>query len=104
MTQVFDENNRLVPVTVVKAGPCVVTQVRTPEVDGYSAVQVGWGEIKPRNSTIPMIGHDAKAGAAPKRTHCEFRTAEGEAVYWSKGRTAQLEGFPGGPYDDCAMP
>ena len=57
MTQVFDENNRLVPVTVVKAGPCVVTQVRTPEVDGYSAVQLGFGEIDPRKVNKPEGGH-----------------------------------------------
>ena len=54
MTQVFDENNRVVPVTVVKAGPCVVTQVRTPERDGYTAVQLGYGEIDPRKVTKPV--------------------------------------------------
>ena len=67
MTQVFDENNRLVPVTVVKAGPCVVTQVRTPEVDGYSAVQLGFGEIDPRKVNKPEGGHFTKAGVTPRR-------------------------------------
>ena len=65
MTQVFDENNRIVPVTVVKAGPCVVTQVRTPEVDGYSALQLGFGEIDPRKVNRPEGGHFAKAGVTP---------------------------------------
>ncbi|NBU85590.1 MAG: 50S ribosomal protein L3, partial [Actinobacteria bacterium] len=53
MTQVWDENNRIVPVTVIKAGPCVVTQVRTPELDGYSAVQIAFGQVDPRKVTQP---------------------------------------------------
>ncbi len=73
MTRVFDEGGKSVPVTVLELGPCVVTQVRTAETDGYDAVQVGFGDVKPRNSTIPMIGHDAKAGSAPLRRHREFR-------------------------------
>ena len=76
MTQVFDENNRIVPVTVVKAGPCVVTQVRTPEVDGYSAVQLGFGEIDPRKVNKPETGHFAKAGATPRRHLVELRTID----------------------------
>ena len=76
MTQVFDENNRIVPVTVVKAGPCVVTQVRTPEVDGYSAVQLGFGEIDPRKVNKPEGGHFAKAGVTPRRHLVELRTED----------------------------
>jgi large subunit ribosomal protein L3 len=76
MTQVFDENNRIVPVTVVKAGPCVVTQVRTPERDGYSAVQLGFGEIDPRKVNRPEGGHFAKAGVTPRRHLVELRTAD----------------------------
>ena len=76
MTQVFDENNRIVPVTVVKAGPCVVTQVRTPEVDGYSAVQLGFGEIDPRKVNKPETGHFSKAGATPRRHLVELRTSD----------------------------
>jgi len=76
MTQVFDENNRIVPVTVVKAGPCVVTQVRTPEVDGYSAVQLGFGAIDPRKVNRPEGGHFAKAGVTPRRHLVELRTAD----------------------------
>ena len=67
MTQVFDEQNRVVPVTVVKAGPCVVTQVRTEETDGYNAVQIAFGAIDPRKVTKPMAGHFAKAGVTPRR-------------------------------------
>jgi large subunit ribosomal protein L3 len=76
MTQVFDENNRIVPVTVVKAGPCVVTQVRTPEVDGYSAVQLGFGAIDPRKVNRPEGGHFAKAGVTPRRHLVELRTSD----------------------------
>ncbi|MBU6347438.1 MAG: 50S ribosomal protein L3 [Actinomycetales bacterium] len=73
MTQVWDENNRIVPVTVIKAGPCVVTQVRTPEVDGYSAVQIAFGQIDPRKVTQPQLGHFAKAGVTPRRHLIELR-------------------------------
>ena len=74
MTQVFDANNRMTPVTVVKAGPCVVTQVRTPEKDGYSAVQIAYGAIDPRKVNKPEAGHFAKAGVPPRRYLVEIRT------------------------------
>ena len=74
MTQVWDENNRVVPVTVVKAGPCVVTQVKTPESDGYSAVQIAYGAIDPRKVNKPVAGHFAKAGIPPRRHLVELRT------------------------------
>ena len=64
MTQVFDDRNRIVPVTVVKAGPCVVTQVRTPDKDGYSAVQLAYGAIDPRKVNKPKSGQFAKAGVS----------------------------------------
>jgi len=76
MTRLFNEEGVSVVVTVISVGPCVVTQIKTEETDGYNAVQVGYGELKPRNSTMPMIGHDAKAKTAPKRLHREFRTDE----------------------------
>src|SRR4051812_12558685 len=76
MTQVFDENGRVVPVTVVKAGPCVVTQIRTPEKDGYSAVQLGFGAIDPRKVNKPRGGHFAKAGGTPPRHVVELRTQD----------------------------
>ena len=76
MTQVFDENNRIVPLTVVQAGPCVVTQVRTAEDDGYPAVQLAYGAIDPRKVTKPVAGHFAKAGVTPRRHLVELRTAD----------------------------
>src|SRR5690606_21257584 len=76
MTQVWDENGRLVPVTVLKAGPCVVTQVRTPDSDGYSAVQLAYGAIDPRKVTKPRSGHFEKAGVTPRRHITEIRTAD----------------------------
>ncbi len=74
MTQVWDESNRVVPVTVIKAGPCVVTAVRSPETDGYDAVQLGFGAIDPRKVNKPEAGHFAKAGVAPQRYVVELRT------------------------------
>jgi large subunit ribosomal protein L3 len=76
MTQVFDENNRVVPVTVVRAGPCVVTQIRTVENDGYSAVQLAYGAIDPRKVNKPETGHFNKAGSTPRRHLVELRTAD----------------------------
>jgi large subunit ribosomal protein L3 len=73
MTQVFDANNRVIPVTVVKAGPCVVTQIRTQEKDGYTAVQLAYGQIDPRKVTKPVAGHYAKAGVTPRRHLIELR-------------------------------
>jgi large subunit ribosomal protein L3 len=74
MTQVFDENNRMVPVTVVKAGPCVVTQIRTEEKDGYAAVQLAYGQIDPRKVTKPVAGHYRAANVTPRRHLVELRT------------------------------
>jgi large subunit ribosomal protein L3 len=74
MTQVFDENNRIVPVTVVKAGPCVVTQIRTHEKDGYTAVQLAYGQIDPRKVTKPVAGHFKAANVTPRRHLVELRT------------------------------
>ncbi len=74
MTQVFDENNRIVPVTVVKAGPCVVTQIRTEDKDGYSAVQLAYGAIDPRKVNKPDAGQFKAAGVTPRRHVVELRT------------------------------
>ena len=76
MSQVFDDQGRIVPVTVVKAGPCVVTAVRTPERDGYAGVQLGYGEIDPRKVTKPVAGHFAAAGVTPRRYLAELRTSD----------------------------
>jgi len=76
MTQVFDANNKIVPVTVVQAGPCVVTQIRTPEKDGYTAVQLAFGAIDPRKVNKPEAGHFAKAGVTPRREVAELRVSD----------------------------
>ncbi|MBK7404471.1 MAG: 50S ribosomal protein L3 [Phycisphaerales bacterium] len=102
MTRVFSEDGKQsVPVTVLQMSPCVVTQIRTPETDGYSAVQVGWGEIKPRNASIPMIGHDAKAGSAPRRVHVEFRCDDGVASGYELGQEVGLAALEGVQFVDA---
>ena len=73
MTQIFDEKGKVVPVTVVEAGPCVVSQVKTVETDGYAAIQMGYGDVKPKHVTKPLQGHFKKADVAPKRVLKEFR-------------------------------
>jgi large subunit ribosomal protein L3 len=98
MTQVFDENNRIVPVTVVKAGPCVVTQVRTPETDGYSAIQLAFGAVDPRKVTKPLTGHFKKAGVAPRRTVVEMRTTD--ASQYTLGQEVTAEVFDVGTIVD----
>ncbi len=90
MTQVWDESNRVVPVTVIKAGPCVVTQVRSPEVDGYSAVQLGFGSIEPRKVNKPDAGHFNKAGVAPKRHLVELRTDDASEYTLGQQITADI--------------
>ena len=90
MTQVFDENNRIVPVTVVQAGPCVVTQVRSADVDGYSAVQIGFGAVDPRRVNKPESGHFAKAGVTPRRVTVELRTDDATEYTLGQELTATL--------------
>jgi large subunit ribosomal protein L3 len=94
MTQVWDDANRVVPVTVVKAGPCVVTQVRTPEVDGYEAVQIAFGAIDPRKVTKPQAGHFEKAGVTPRRHLVEIRTDD--AAGYTLGQEISAELFEAG--------
>jgi large subunit ribosomal protein L3 len=94
MTQVWDESNKLVPVTVVKAGPCVVTQVRTPDKDGYDAVQIAFGAIDPRKVNKPLAGHFAKAGVPPRRHVTEIRTAD--ASTYTVGQEITAEVFEAG--------
>ena len=98
MTQVFADDGRIVPVTVVAAGPCVVTAVRTPDSDGYSAVQLGYGEIDPRKVTRPVAGHFAKAGVTPRRYLVELRT-DGAAEY-TLGQEVTAETFTAGDLVD----
>ncbi|KQX66068.1 50S ribosomal protein L3 [Angustibacter sp. Root456] len=94
MTQVWDEAGRLVPVTVVQAGPCVVTQVRTSDSDGYDAVQIAYGAIDPRKVNQPMAGHFAKAGVTPRRHLVELRTAD--AGEYALGQEVTVEVFEAG--------
>jgi large subunit ribosomal protein L3 len=98
MTQVWDENNKVVPVTVVKAGPCVVTQVRSPETDGYSAVQIAFGAIDPRKVNKPASGHFAKAGVTPRRHLVEIRTDD--ASEYTLGQELAADTFEAGQMVD----
>ncbi len=97
MTRYFTEEGVNIPVTVIQAGPCVVTQVKTEETDGYSAIQIGYEDMNARRSTMPMIGHDHKAGVSPKRFHRELRT---EDVDVELGDTITVENFEGVPFVD----
>ncbi len=90
MTQLWDENNKVIPVTVIQAGPCVVTQVRTPENDGYSAVQLGFGAVKPKNVNKPDEGHFAKAGVTPRKHLVELRTSDASEYTLGQEVTAEL--------------
>lgn len=127
MTQVFDENDRLVPVTVIEAGPCPITQIKSEEKDGYSAVQIGYRPQKSHRMTKAALGHFKKAGVEPHAELQEFRTAEGadfnvgdvltvekfeagqkiDIVGTSKGRGFQgvmkRHGFAGGPASHGSM-
>jgi large subunit ribosomal protein L3 len=93
MTRVFNEAGTSLPVTVISLGPCVVTQVKTAANDGYSAVQIGYDDVKARNSTMPVIGHDGKAGASPKRFHREFRVSEADAAKFTLGQELTAADF-----------
>ena len=98
MTQVFDARGRVVPVTVIKAGPCVVTAVRSPENDGYSAVQLGFGAIDPRKVNKPDGGHFRKAGVTPRRHVIELRT--GDAASYTLGQEVTADTFAAGAVVD----
>jgi large subunit ribosomal protein L3 len=97
MTQVWD-NNRVVPVTVVQAGPCVVTQIRSADTDGYSAVQLAFGAIDPRKVNKPKTGHFAKSQAAPRRHLVELRTTD--ASEYTLGQEVTVETFASGQVID----
>jgi large subunit ribosomal protein L3 len=98
MTQLWDENNRIVPVTVVQAGPCVVTQVRTPDKDGYSAVQLGFGAVKAKQLTKPSAGHFEKAGVTPRKHLVEIRTSD--ASEYTLGQELNANVFEAGDVID----
>ena len=99
MTQVFDDQNRVIPVTVIEAGPCVVTQVRTLEKDGYEAVQMAFGAIDPRKVTKPESGQFAKAGVTPRRYVGEVRTAS--ASTYTVGQEVKADIFAAGEIVDA---
>lgn len=97
MTSIFDAEGRNIPCTVIEAGPCVVTHLRTSEKDGYDAVQLAFDEKKEKNTSGPLKGHFAKAGTTPKRKLVEFKTFEDEK---SLGDTVTVEIFAEGDFVD----
>jgi large subunit ribosomal protein L3 len=98
MTQIFTEDSRAVPVTVIQAGPCTVTQVKTKESDGYEAVQLAFAEARRGRTTKPMAGHFAAAGVKPARHLIELRTDE--ASTYAKGQTITVDIFQPGEHAD----
>jgi large subunit ribosomal protein L3 len=97
MTSIFDESGKNIPCTVIEAGPCVVTQVRSVESDGYAAVQLGYGEQKDKHTTGPLKGHFQKAGTTPKRRLVEFKTFEDQK---NLGDTITVDIFEIGDFVD----
>jgi large subunit ribosomal protein L3 len=98
MSQVFSDDGKIVPVTVVAAGPCVVTAVRSPDADGYAAVQLGYGEIDPRKVNKPKAGNFAKAGVTPRRYLVELRTDD--ASDYTVGQEVTVQTFAAGELID----
>jgi large subunit ribosomal protein L3 len=98
MTQVFADDGKIVPVTVVAAGPCVVTAVRTPDADGYAAVQLGYGEVDPRKVNKPEAGHFVRAGVTPRKYLVELRTDD--ASDYTLGQEVTAETFSPGELVD----
>ena len=99
MTSIYDENGKNIPCTVIEAGPCIVTQVRTEEVDGYSALQLGFDDKKEKRATKAEIGHAKKAGTSVKKKVVEFQGFEGD---YKLGDTITVEHFIEGEYVDIA--
>ena len=115
MTQIFDETGKVIPVTVVEAGPCVVSQKKTVENDGYASIQIGFGDLKAHKVNKPMKGHFAKADVAPKRYLREFRVEDTDAYNvgvikrWNFGRLKETHGSgpvarKGGSIGACSDP
>jgi len=101
MTRWFMEDGTNVPVTVIEAGPCAVTQVKREDTDGYSAVQLGFEEVKPRRTTMQLIGHDAKAGTTPRRCHRELRLPDDKSAdEFELGQQIDVTTFKGVKYVD----
>ena len=100
MTQLFDENGKVVPVTIVEAGPCVVVQKKTEESDGYQAVQIGFGDVSAKKVKKPLKGHFEKANVAPKKTLREFRLEDVSAL--SVGDIIKADAFEAGDHVDVS--
>jgi len=100
MTQIFDENGKAVPVTVIQAGPCTITQVKTTATDGYNAIQIGYKEVREKLLNKPELGHLAKSGAAPLRHLIEYRVDSTEGFELGQSLTATL--FEAGQKVDIA--
>src|ERR1700743_141869 len=96
MTSIFDETGKNIPCTVIEAGPCVVTQVKTEDTDGYAAVQLAYGEAKEKNTSGPLKGHFQKAGTTPKRKLVEFDFEDQKSL----GDTVTVEIFETGDFVD----
>jgi len=99
MTRYFTEDGRNVPVTVIQAGPCFVTQVKNKDTHGYSAIQIAFEDVDAGRTTMPLIGHDAKAGVSPKKFHREYRLEE-DAKDAQIGQQMTVEVFSGTPFVD----
>ena len=99
MTSIYDANGKNIPCTVIEAGPCVITQVKTPETDGYNALQLGFEDQKESRVNKPSMGHFKKAGAAPKKKLVEFRDFEGEH---NLGDAITVDIFAEGEFVDVA--
>jgi large subunit ribosomal protein L3 len=100
MTQVFDEEGRAIPVTVVQAGPCTVTQIKTKQTDGYTAVQIGYDQVKPKALNRPELGHLAKSSAPPLRHLREYRLAD--TTQFELGQAVSAELFTAGQIVDVS--
>jgi large subunit ribosomal protein L3 len=100
MTRVYDEAGRLVPVTVIQAGPCTVTQVKTAEKDGYSAIQLGYDDVKVSRQKQPQVGHAKKASTEPKRFVKEWRLPEGGESDYELGGSVNVSTFAETKYVD----
>jgi len=100
MTRIYDESGVSMPVTVIEAGPCFVSQIKNVDKDGYDAVQLAYGDVKGRNSTVPVIGHDAKAGLPPKRIHREFQVTSDQAEALNLGQKVSVDVFEAVQYVD----
>ncbi len=98
MTQLWDANNKIVPVTVIQAGPCVVTDVRTPEKNGYNAVQLAFGAVKAKRVNKPEAGHFERADVTPRKHLVELRTAD--ASEYTLGQEITAETFAAGDVID----